>query len=104
MTLWRREQGVRFSARKALRAYVAVGVLAVAALCLPGAAQAAGVGERAGSAAAVLGWQSLVDAPPFNPGAMFLLTDGTVMVQDLGASAGGSPNWWRLTPDSSGSY
>jgi hypothetical protein len=35
---------------------------------------------------------------------MFLLTDGTVMVQDLGSSAGGSPNWWRLTPDGSGSY
>ena len=35
---------------------------------------------------------------------MFLLTDGTVMVQVLGVGAAGSPDWWRLTPDSSGSY
>ena len=35
---------------------------------------------------------------------MFLLTDGTVIVQDLGSTEAGSPNWWRLAPDSSGSY
>jgi hypothetical protein len=27
-----------------------------------------------------------------------------VIVQDLGPTQAGSPNWWRLTPDSSGSY
>jgi hypothetical protein len=60
-----------------------------------------------GAAAAAAGtptWQALTNPPPFDPGAMFLLTDGTVMVQDLGPTAGGSPDWWRLTPDSSGSY
>ena len=70
---------------------VAVGVV-LAALAFPGAA------------AATSGWQELTNPPPFDPGAMFLLTDGTVMVQDLGSNAGGSPNWWRLTPDSTGSY
>jgi hypothetical protein len=35
---------------------------------------------------------------------MFLLTDGTVLCQDVGAGRGGSPNWWKLTPDAFGSY
>ncbi|HEY6834981.1 MAG TPA: PASTA domain-containing protein [Gaiellaceae bacterium] len=52
---------------------------------------------------AVLGWQEFTNPPPFAPGAMFLMTDGTVMVQAL-VDGAGSPGWWRLTPDSSGSY
>ena len=36
---------------------------------------------------------------PFNAESMLLLTDGTVMVQENQTA-----NWWRLTPDSSGSY
>jgi hypothetical protein len=83
-------------------------ILAACALLMPAAALARQPREPSGAAArsatATLGWQSLVNPPPFDPGGMFLLTDGTVMVQDLGASAGGSPNWWRLTPDSTGSY
>lgn len=83
-------------------------ILAAAALFMPAAALARQPREPAGAVAnpatPTLGWQSLVNPPSFDPGAMFLLTDGTVMVQDLGASAGGSPNWWRLTPDSMGSY
>jgi len=35
---------------------------------------------------------------------MFLLTDGAVLCQDAGAGKGGSPNWWKLTPDAFGSY
>ena len=59
-----------------------------------------------GSARAAPGpsWQGLTNSPPFHPGPMFLLTDGTVIVQDLGSTEAGSPNWWRLAPDSSGSY
>jgi hypothetical protein len=49
-------------------------------------------------------WTSLTTQPPFHPGAMFLLTDGTVMVQDQGPKNAGSGAWWRLTPDISGSY
>jgi hypothetical protein len=49
-------------------------------------------------------WQPLTNSPPFNPGAMLLLTDGTVMVQDDGSQASGSAGWWRLTPDINGSY
>lgn len=70
--------------------------LVFAVLLLAGAATA--------SAGTTPTWQALTNPPPFNPGAMFLLTDGTVMVQDLGPTSGGSPDWWRLTPDSSGSY
>jgi hypothetical protein len=54
-------------------------------------------------------WQPLNNQPPFTtnacntgfPGAAnpLLLTDGSVIVQDAGC-----PDWWRLTPDSSGSY
>lgn len=54
-------------------------------------------------------WQPLNNQPPFTsnacnggfPGAAnpLLLTDGTVIVQDAGC-----PDWWRLTPDSTGSY
>ena len=45
------------------------------------------------------GWSSLVNAPPFDPEAMLLLTNGDVMVQEYTTG-----NWWELTPDSSGSY
>ena len=44
-------------------------------------------------------WQPLVNQPTFNASTMLLLTDGTVMCQDAGTA-----NWWKLTPDSSGSY
>jgi hypothetical protein len=50
------------------------------------------------------GWQPLINLPSFNPGVMFLLTDGTVMVQDQGPSNGSSGTWWRLTPDAQGDY
>lgn len=49
-------------------------------------------------------WQELAHQPSFNPGAMFLLTDGTVLVQNAGTREGGSNKWWRLTPNASGSY
>ncbi|HLB86013.1 MAG TPA: hypothetical protein VJK29_00025 [Terriglobales bacterium] len=44
-------------------------------------------------------WQPLSNQPPFNASTMLLLTDGTVMSQESGGK-----NWWRLTPDASGSY
>ena len=49
-------------------------------------------------------WQELAHQPPFNPGAMFLLTNGTVLVQDAGAQAGGTNKWWVLRPNAAGSY
>jgi len=49
-------------------------------------------------------WQALTNTPPFNPGAMLQLTDGTVMIQDQGPDNDGSGNWWLLTPDITGSY
>jgi hypothetical protein len=63
----------------------------------------------ASSLAGASPWQALNNPPPFTtndcnggfPGAAnpLLLTDGSVIVQDAGC-----PDWWRLTPDSSGSY
>ena len=55
--------------------------------------------DRARALAA--GWQPLAAAAPFPNGAgsEFLMTDGTVMVQDVCAS-----NWYGLTPDANGSY
>ena len=44
-------------------------------------------------------WTALTNQPTFNASTMLLLTDGTVMCQAEGAAS-----WWRLTPDSNGSY
>ena len=44
-------------------------------------------------------WQPLTNQAPFTANTALLLTDGTVMVQDYSQS-----DWWRLTPDGSGSY
>jgi len=45
-------------------------------------------------------WQPLTNQPTFpGPFNSYLLTDGTIMVQDNDAS-----DWWRLTPDINGSY
>ncbi|HQU00641.1 MAG TPA: kelch repeat-containing protein, partial [Acidimicrobiales bacterium] len=49
-------------------------------------------------------WQLLANPAPGNPGAMFLMTNGQVLVEDQGNLQSGSPNWWFLTPTSSGSY
>jgi hypothetical protein len=43
--------------------------------------------------------QQLVNQPPDGTLIGFLLTDGTVMFQ-----GGGESDWWKLTPDNSGSY
>lgn len=44
-------------------------------------------------------FQPLANRAPFNAAMSLLLTDGTVMVQQLQ-----SGTWWRLTPDASGDY
>jgi hypothetical protein len=50
-------------------------------------------------------WTALTNAAPSpnGTGTMMLLTDGTVMVQG-GGSAGAASNWFRLTPNATGSY
>jgi hypothetical protein len=63
---------------------LAIGLGAMLALAMPAAAQT---------------WTPLVNQPTFSSSTALLLTDGTVMVQ-----ASESGTWWRLTPDSSGSY
>lgn len=44
-------------------------------------------------------WQKLTNQPSFNTDSALLLTDGTVMMHQYN-----STNWWRLTPDITGSY
>src|SRR5471030_2543393 len=44
-------------------------------------------------------WQKLPNTPNISAYNPVLLTDGTVMVQD-----GDNDDWWKLTPDKSGSY
>ncbi len=46
-------------------------------------------------------WTPLNNQPIFYAAGEFLLTDGTVLVQDGELSTAG---WWKLTPDSTGSY
>ena len=49
-------------------------------------------------------WQPLAHHPPFNPGAMIQLTDGTLLVQNQGPNNTGTNKWWKLTPSATGSY
>ncbi|HEX8893558.1 MAG TPA: hypothetical protein VF783_09545 [Terriglobales bacterium] len=44
-------------------------------------------------------WTPLNNQPTFRASVPLLLTDGTVVMQDVGAQ-----DWWRLTPDLTGSY
>jgi hypothetical protein len=44
-------------------------------------------------------WQPLINQAPCDASTALLLTDGTVMVHQIE-----SPNWYRLTPDITGSY
>ena len=48
-------------------------------------------------------WSPLSHPAGFSAGSALLLTDGTVMVQQV-TGASGTGQWWRLTPDNSGSY
>src|SRR5919108_1806944 len=60
------------------------------------------------SAAAAQTWEPLTNQPSFNPGAMLLLTDGTVFVHSepncLTCTSTDYSSWYKLTPDSNGSY
>ncbi len=48
-------------------------------------------------------WAKLRHAPPFPPGSMLLASDGTVLVH-AEPESGGTNLWYKLTPDSHGSY
>src|SRR5579875_2431718 len=52
-------------------------------------------------------WTPLENPPPFGtPGTMLLESDGTVLVHNEpdNNTTGGTNAWWKLTPDSHGSY
>ncbi len=48
-------------------------------------------------------WTQLSHAPPFDPGTMLLASDGTVLVH-VEPPSGGTSLWYKLTPNSKGSY
>jgi hypothetical protein len=53
-------------------------------------------------------WSTLQNYGPFNgteahePDAMILLSDGSVLVHDVGGSLAGASSWWRLAPSVQG--
>jgi len=53
-------------------------------------------------------WQPLTNQPSFSPGAVLLLTDGTVLAHSepncLNCTSTDYNSWFKLTPDSGGSY
>jgi len=68
----------------------------------PVQAQANAQVQGASSTAPVSPWTPLTNQPNFlldGASVPILLTDGSVLVQDAGF-----PDWWKLTPDKSGSY
>ena len=65
-------------------------VVAVCVLWWPGRAVAAGT------------WTALANSPPGPVGHFLLLSDGTVIAEDLSTNWG--PRWFQLTPDIHGSY
>ena len=70
----RRELRVRTFTAGALRTAISLGAVVVTAAFLPPLTQPAEASVGADSGPTVLGWQELTNPPPFNPGAMFLLT------------------------------
>jgi hypothetical protein len=123
---------VRFGRRKMVGLGVAASVVSLTALMTGNAVAAAGAhpsGDRAAHSLAhtrpILGppvgrakpatsapnltpgqsspWVPLKNAPPFDPGSMLLLSDGTVLVHREPPS-GGTSDWYKLTPNSKGSY
>src|SRR3569623_845944 len=46
-------------------------------------------------------WKTVATTPNISAGFSILLTDGSVMVQDL---TNGGGDWWKLAPDATGSY
>lgn len=57
--------------------------------------------------AATSAWQLISAEPTFMagaPGAMALLTNGKILVQDQGPANSGSSNWWLYSPTATGSY
>src|SRR5437588_626203 len=49
-------------------------------------------------------WTTLTNQPGVPVGTPLLLTDGTIMVQQMATSGFATGQWSRLTPDNTGSY
>lgn len=79
----------------------AVVVAASVVLLAPGSIAAA---EAPPSRAGASPWQSVAFPSQLFPGAMLLLTNGSVLVQNQGPENSGNSGWWLLTPNDAGSY
>jgi hypothetical protein len=72
-----------------------------------GHAKPSGLKPYLGPAGTASPWTPLENPPPFGtPGTMLLESDGTVLVHDEpdNNATGGTTAWYKLTPDSNGSY
>jgi len=72
-----------------------------------GRPKASGLAPFRGAADTASPWTPLKNPPPFGtPGTMLLESDGTVLVHDEpdNNTTGGTNAWYKLTPDSTGSY
>jgi hypothetical protein len=85
--------------RRLLRALL---LTASVVLLATGPVEAAGAGVLRTRAASP--WRSVPLPSQLYPGAMLLLTNGSVMVQDQGPKNSGNRAWWLLTPNDKGSY
>ncbi|HKH98388.1 MAG TPA: hypothetical protein VJ999_04710 [Candidatus Sulfotelmatobacter sp.] len=79
-----------------MKAFRALGISVFALMVCCGVATAQKEAFTAGT------WTAVTKAPPSGVGHALLLTDGSVLVVNSGCSATG--NWYRLVPDSTGSY
>ena len=66
----------------------------------PGSSGGGGAGDGGGVSPPPSIWKPLNNPAPIGAGIALLLTDGSVMVEDLWYTN----NWWKLTPDPTGSY
>ncbi len=91
------------SSRSVLRQRFAVLVAGAATgfglMAIASGAQAQGTTRSGLDEASTGTWAKLTNQPAFQTDTALLLTDGTVMVHQYS-----SQNWWRLTPDNTGSY
>jgi hypothetical protein len=76
-----------------------LGLVALAACTAPAPPQDKPAALAPTAAVAPRTWRPIATPAPFTAALPMLLTDGTVMIQDLSTTS-----FWRLTPDETGSY
>src|SRR5690349_431298 len=71
---------------------------------LPGQAARSGHSRALAAPNGCSRWTPLAHKPGFAPGTMLVESDGTVLVHKEPGNVGATADWYRLTPDKTGSY